>query len=129
MVETVPDNEHAEEFYHKECRTVGLLLRPVKPCLQRMIAMPSYRNRALGLQLFRYRISGFLHWGYNYWFNFLSENPLTRFPSRRRAKFPRRRPFLVYPGNDGKPMPSIRQLVLFDALQDLRAAALAEAGF
>ena len=35
-------------------------------------------------------------------------------------------PFIVYPGDDGRPVPSIRQLVFFDALQDMRALQLLE---
>ncbi len=123
----VPDNEHAEEFYRK-----GVSRRWVYYCCgqldrvsNRMIAMPSYRNRALGLQLFRYRISGFLHWGYNYWFTYLSRKPIDPFFTTDAGEnFPAGDPFLVYPGADGEPMPSLRQLVLFDALQDLRALQL-----
>ena len=128
LVETpVPDNEHAEEFYRKGVseRWVYYCCGQLNRVCNRMIAMPSYRNRALGLQLFRYQISGFLHWGYNYWFNYLSRKPINPFFTTDAGQnFPAGDPFLVYPGNDGKPMPSIRQLVLFDALQDLRALQL-----
>ena len=112
LVETpVPDNEHAEEFYRKGVseRWVYYCCGQLNRVCNRMIAMPSYRNRALGLQLFRYQISGFLHWGYNYWFNFLSRKPINPFFTTDAGQnFPAGDPFLVYPGNDGKPMPSIR---------------------
>ena len=123
----VPDNEHAEEFYRNGVseRWVYYCCGQLNRVCNRMIAMPSYRNRALGLQLFRYQISGFLHWGYNFWFNYLSRKPINPFFTTDAGQnFPAGDPFLVYPGNDGKPMSSIRQLVLFDALQDLRALQL-----
>ena len=31
------------------------------------MAMPSARNRILGVQLYLYRMKGFLHWGYNFY--------------------------------------------------------------
>lgn len=34
----------------------------------RLFAMPSYRNRILGYQLYKYNIEGFLQWGFNFWF-------------------------------------------------------------
>ena len=33
----------------------------------RFMAMPSLRNRIYGLQLYKYRIAGILHWGYNFY--------------------------------------------------------------
>ena len=33
----------------------------------RFIAMPSYRTRSIGMQMFGYGIKGFLHWGYNFY--------------------------------------------------------------
>lgn len=34
----------------------------------RFISMPSGRNRITGVQLYKYNINGFLHWGYNFYF-------------------------------------------------------------
>ena len=32
----------------------------------RFIAMPAWRNRILGVQLYKYKMEVFLHWGYNF---------------------------------------------------------------
>lgn len=88
----------------------------------RFMAMPSYRNRIIGTQLYKYDIKGFLHWGYNFYY-----------AARTRAKinpyivtdavntFPSGDAFSVYPGDNGVPYPSLRLLVFKEALQDLSA--------
>ncbi|MFS0726443.1 DUF4091 domain-containing protein [Paenibacillus sp. 1P07SE] len=87
----------------------------------RFFNMPSARNRILGIQLYKYQITGFLHWGYNFWFSQYSKVPVDPFRvTDAGLAFPSGDPFLVYPGPDG-PIESIRLLVLHDALQDLRA--------
>ncbi len=91
----------------------------------RFISMPSTRNRILGYQLFKYDIKGFLHWGYNFYNSFESLfqiNPYTDTCSG--GVFPGGDPFLVYPGKYGEPEESIRIMVLYHALNDLRAYEL-----
>lgn len=42
--------------------------------------MPSARNRILGTLLYKYNATGFLQWGYNYWYSQFSKHeidPLT----------------------------------------------------
>lgn len=39
----------------------------------RFFALPSNRNRILGIQLYKHNIKVFLHWGYNHWYSGLSE--------------------------------------------------------
>lgn len=94
----------------------------------RFIAMPSYRNRVLGQQLFHYQASGFLHWGFNFWNTQLSRRPLNPFldPSSGNG-FQAGDAFIVYPGTGGQPWASIRFRVFREALDDLRVfTALAE---
>ena len=38
-----------------------------KEVSNRFMAMPSARTRILGVQLYLYKISGFLHWGFNFY--------------------------------------------------------------
>ena len=98
------------------------------------IAFPSYRNRVLGVQLFKYGIAGFLQWGYNFYNSHLSDYPIDPYlTTDAEGWVPAGDPFQVYPGPDGMPEESIRMAVTFQALQDLRAmerlAALAGKDF
>ena len=93
----------------------------------RMIAMPSARNRILGVQLYKYAIAGFLQWGYNFWFSQYSIRPIDPYMvTDADDAFPAGDPFIVYPGADGTPVPSLRQLVYNEGLQDMRALQLLE---
>lgn len=86
------------------------------------IAFPSWRNRILGVQLFKYRIEGFLQWGFNFYNCQYSDYPVNPyFTTDADGWVPAGDPFQVYPGEDGKPEESIRMAVTMQALQDLRA--------
>ncbi len=88
----------------------------------RFFAMPSCRNRILGVQLYLYAVEGFLHWGYNFYNTRFSAKKIDPFAVTDCGEnFPSGDAFLVYPGEDGKPVPSIRFAVLEHALNDLRA--------
>lgn len=92
----------------------------------RFIAMPSYRNRIIGIQLYKYGIKGFLHWGYNFYYSQYSVKSINPFITNDAyGGFPAGDSFSVYPGFDG-PIPSIRLFVFFEALQDMRALQLLE---
>ena len=87
----------------------------------RFFSIPSARNRILGMQLFKYKMAGFLHWGFNFWNTRLSVRPLDPFrETDAGGAFPGGDAFLVYPGPEG-PIPSLRMKVLAEALQDMRA--------
>jgi len=93
----------------------------------RFFAMPSYRNRILGVQLYLYSISGFLHWGFNFYNSGHSLEHLDPFAiTDGQGAFPSGDLFVVYPGEDYEPIESLRLLVLREALQDLRALQLLE---
>ena len=86
------------------------------------IALPSWRNRILGVQLFQYEIAGFLQWGYNFYNSHLSDQPINPYLTTDADGWvPAGDPFQVYPGSDGMPEESIRMAVTSQALQDLRA--------
>lgn len=84
----------------------------------RFFALPSWRNRIIGTQLYKYDIQGFLHWGYNFYYSQYSRKLINPFcvPDAD-AAFPAGDPFSVYPHQDG-PIPSIRLKVFYEALQD-----------
>lgn len=92
----------------------------------RFMAMPSYRNRIIGLQLYKFAIRGFLHWGYNFyncWRSRYSINPYLTSSSEHAMQSGD--PFSVYPGKNG-PLPSLRALVFREALQDISICRLLE---
>ena len=93
----------------------------------RFFSTPAYRNRILGIQLYKYDIKGFLHWGYNYWHNRYSYDCINPFLETAGEYFaPSGDAFLVYPAPDGTPYESTRLKVLRDAFQDFRAMRLCE---
>ena len=93
----------------------------------RFIAMPSIKTRILGVLLYKYDCVGFLHWGYNFYNTQLSVARIDPFKETASGgAFPAGDAFTVYPGRDGVPWPSLRQLVFFDGLQDLNALRAAE---
>lgn len=86
------------------------------------IAMPSARTRVLGMQLFRFRIAGFLQWGFNFYYSQYSDYPIDPYAVTDGDGFvPSGDPFQVYPGPDGEVEPSIRYMTFREAMQDLRA--------
>ncbi len=92
----------------------------------RFIAMPGRRTRVIGLQFYKFGIAGFLQWGYNFWNGHLSKFPIDPFlTTDAYGVFPSGDAYTVYPGPDG-PLPSIRQKLFYEALQDQRALTLLE---
>lgn len=92
------------------------------------IAMPSHRNRILGVQLYWHQMHGFLHWGYNFYNAQFSDYPIDPYACTDGDGFgPAGDAFIVYPGADGKPEDSIRSMVACMAFDDLRAFQWLEA--
>ncbi len=91
------------------------------------LAMPSWRTRSLGMQLFKYNIAGFLHWGYNYYNNRASGDAVNPFMELSGEDWvPAGDTFMVYPDSDGTPLESLRMLTMEEAMQDVRAMQLCE---
>ena len=85
------------------------------------------RNRMLGIQLYMHEIKGFLHWGYNFWYDALSQGFAD--PNTDACIYHGANPgtgFLVYPALNGGCIPSIRQKVFYEGILDLRALCLLE---
>ena len=92
----------------------------------RFFAMPSARTRIMGLQLYKFNITGFLQWGYNFYYSQQSRRLINPFlTTDGEGAWPSGDAFSVYPGPDG-PIASLRLKVFFEALQDLRALLLLE---
>ena len=93
----------------------------------RFIAMPSSLTRILGVQLYRYKIAGFLQWGFNFYNSVLSRKKIDPFAVTDGGDtFPAGDPFIVYPGEKGQPLESIRYMVFRQGIQDMRALELLE---
>ena len=91
------------------------------------VAMPSWRTRSLGMQLFKYNIKGFLHWGYNYYNNRASGDAINPYLDLGGEDWvPAGDTFTVYPAEDGTPLESIRAITMDEVMQDIRAMKLAE---
>ena len=99
----------------------------VKDVSNRFIAMPSARTRILGVQLYRYQVAGFLQWGFNFYNSVLSLKRINPYETADAdGAFPAGDPFIVYPGEGGEPLESIRYMTLRQAFHDLRALQLLE---
>ncbi len=129
LVETpIPSNDHMDLFLEHKVEPLWTYYCCVqyKEVSNRFFNMPSARNRILGLQLYRYNATGFLHWGFNFWFSQFSKAVIDPFEvTDAGLGFASGDAYLVYPGKEG-PIESIRLKVFYEALQDLRALRLLE---
>jgi hypothetical protein len=129
LVQTpIPSNDHIHPFLENGVENLWTYYccAQYKKVANRFFSMPSFRNRILGIQLYKFNIAGFLHWGYNFWYSQHSKKAIDPFKNTdANYSFPSGDAFLVYPGEDG-PIESIRLEVLYEALQDLRALQLLE---
>lgn len=125
----IPATNHADEFVARGvpdlwvyyCCTQG------KDVSNRFIAMPGHRTRMIGAQMYKAGVTGFLHWGYNFYYTQFSTAKIDPFLITDGDYFaPAGDTFSVYPGEDGTPLHSIREAHFYMALTDMRAMALAE---
>jgi hypothetical protein len=95
----------------------------------RKISNTAAATRAIGIHMYKYRAKGFLHWAYNYYYDRLSfgYSAPQAFPNAYKAL-----PgisYLAYPVNErGEKTvtPSIREKLMREAMDDLRALKLLE---
>ena len=93
----------------------------------RFVAMPSARNRIMGVQMYKYDIFGFLQWGFNFYYNQFSDSVINPYQDPCGEYFvPAGDAFSVYPAVDGTPLNTIHFLVFKHALEDMRALKLCE---
>ena len=93
----------------------------------RFIAMPSCRNRSIGMQMYKYDIAGFLQWGFNFFSNQQSTDSVNPFMNTSGDSWvPAGDAISVYPGFRGEALESLRLVVFYHALEDMRAMKLCE---
>lgn len=126
----IVSNDHINKFIEEKVPNLWTYYccAQGKDVSNRFMAMPSYRNRILGYQMYKYNIQGFLHWGFNFWFSRLSKKAVNPYMNTDAdGWFQSGDPFVVYPMNDDKDVIcSLRLYVFFEALQDMRALELLE---
>ncbi len=93
----------------------------------RYFAMTGARCRYIGVQFYRYRIAGFLQWGYNFYNNQHSCDAINPYSDTTGNYFsPSGDAFSVYPAADGTALESVRINHFREGLEDMRALYLAE---
>lgn len=96
----VPCNNHIEPFvgHVKELWTYYCCSQEDR-VPNRCMAMPSRRNRIMGLLAYVYDLTGFLQWGFNFYFSQYSKRLIDPFAcTDAGGAFPAGDPFMVYPG-------------------------------
>ncbi len=124
----IPSNDHIEPFIEAGVPDLWTYYC----CTQshrvsnRFVAMPSCRNRSIGMQMYKYGICGFLHWVYNFYYNRYSLNTINPYLDLSGEKWvPAGDTHSVYPAPDGC-LESVRLLVFYEAITDMRAMKLCE---
>ncbi len=125
----IPANNHIEPFL--EAKIDGLWTyyccgQSRNNVSNRFFAMPSWRNRSIGSQFFKYDIAGFLQWGYNFYYSQGSYSFVDPYLDSTGNYFvPSGDTYSVYPAQNGTALESLRLVVFHEALQDLSAFTLA----
>ena len=120
----VPKENLIENFINKtsELWTYYCLTPGDNNMPNRYFCHPSLRNRIIGVIMYIYGVNGFLHWGYNFWYTRLSTAEIDPYKvSDAGGFFPSGDSYVVYPGEDGTPVCSLRLKVFYDAIQDFTA--------
>lgn len=85
----------------------------------RFIVQPGARTRILGALLYKFRLAGFLQWGYNFYNSQVSLYQIDPYRvTDAGGAFPSGDPFIVYPGADGRPEESQRLMLMDEAMGD-----------
>ncbi|MBR5768092.1 MAG: DUF4091 domain-containing protein [Clostridia bacterium] len=125
----VPSTDHIEPFLGEDIkeRWAYYCCGQWNKVGNRFIAYPAFRNRILGVQLYKFGISGFLQWGYDFYYSMGSRRLINPYLTQSGdGQVPSGDAFSVYPGNGGEPLPSTRLYVFYEAIQDMSALALCE---
>lgn len=125
----IPSNNHIEPFL--EAGVPGLwtyyCCGQAVDVSNRFLAMPMARTRVIGTQFWKYKIAGFLQWGYNFYNSQGSVRAIDPFQVTDGDYFvPAGDCFAVYPGPHGEPWETLHMKAFTMALQDRRAMDLAE---
>ena len=125
----VPSNHAIEPFLEAKVPNLWTYYCCSEACdvSNRFVAMPSARNRIMGVQMYKFDIVGFLQWGFNFYYNRFSDTLINPYQDACGDYFvPAGDAFSVYPKADGTALETIHFLVFKHALEDMRALQLCE---
>lgn len=123
----VPANDKLEPFIEAGVKPLWTYYCCVqtKEVPNRFVAMPSARNRISGVLEYIYDIKGFLHWGFNFYYNRFSDALLNPYADCCGDYFvPAGDAFSVYPKADGTALDTVHFLVFKHSREDIRALEL-----
>ena len=125
----IPGSSEVDDFYAEKIPDLWVYYC----CAQchdvpnRLFAQESACTRMMGVLMYLYNIRGFLHWGFNFYNTKFSGRPINPFMvTHADYGFPSGDAYLVYPGDDGQAMDSLRAEVQDEGLLDYRALELLE---
>jgi len=116
----IPCNDHIAPFLEEDIkeRWTYYCCMQAKKVSNRFFAMPNYRNRCMGLQMFRNDIDAFMTWGFNFYSTAQSVLPIDPYLcSDSHHAHPSGDAYSVYPYKDGA-IECIRTVVFYQAMQD-----------
>lgn len=125
----VPNSGEIEEFMKEDIkeRWVYYCCGPWIGASNRFVAMHLGRTRSLGMQMYKYGIEGFLHWGYNFYNNCGSYDAVNPFLNPAAGYWGLTGDAVfVYPNQDGTPLDSLRIRAFRQGMDDIRVMKLAE---
>lgn len=116
----IPSLDHLQPFYDAGVENLwGYYCGSQSRTSNRYIGMASNINRMVGTVLFKYDLKGFLHWGWNFYNTCKSLYPVNPYrTSTGLGWVPAGDTYLVYPGEKGEVIESIRLCVFSDAIKD-----------
>ncbi len=129
----IPCNNHIDPFLEayaeegKEGLWTYYCCGQNKHVSNRFFGHPGARTRYIGVQFYRFKIGGFLQWGYNFYYNQGSHDAINPYVDSTGNYFvPSGDTYSVYPAADGTALESMRILHFREGLDDMRALYLAE---
>lgn len=125
----VPVSNSIEDFLKEDIkeRWIYYCCGPSVGYSNRFMCMHLARTRFMGIQMYKYGIEGFLHWGYNFYNNQYSHDHIDPFLNGNAGFWAGGGDAVsVYPGRHGTPLESIRIIAFRQGLEDIRALKLCE---
>ncbi len=125
----IPSNDHIVPFIEAGVENLWTYYccGQGKDVSNRFLAMPMARTRIMGAQMWKYKIAGFLQWGFNFYSSQNSVDPINPFMGADNDYFvPAGDTYAVLPGPHGEPWETLHMKGFTMALQDMRAMYLAE---